>query len=545
MAYGAVGGRSPVRDVPDRAPGTSSELCAALLRPETYPHHPATVELSETHISWVFLAGDRVYKLKKPLVLDFVDYGTPERRRRMCEEEVSLNWRLAPDLYLGVRGLSLRAGRVELTDPDDPRAVDFVVEMRRYAEAATLAARLGRGELERDQINAVADKLVAFHAAARRVSTTDSPELALERRFERNLHELLSRAPQRGEVERVHRLAWFAHAFITRHAHTLQARARCGFIREGHGDLRAEHVLVNDDVRIVDCVEFDPDLRELDVSDDLSFLVFDLAARGGERYAELLVRAYREAGGEPGDDSLIAFYATYRALVRAKVALVRASQHPIASAAHERERAGARDLIAWAERFAWRARLPLVIVVCGVPASGKSYLARAIAETAALPHLSSDVARKQLAGLPTTQRAPADSYSAEWNARTYTELGHRTADAVGRVGGAVVDATFRHQADRVSYRSAFAAAAPTLFVECQAPRAELARRAARREGEAGQVSDATPAVVLHELAAWEPLDEVAADAHLVLRTDRPLEQSLADLLVLLDRRLPGLAHCPQ
>jgi uncharacterized protein len=530
---------------PDCSARTGATLRAALLRPETYPHHPATVELCETHISWVFLAGEWAYKLKKPLVLDFVDYGTSEQRRRMCEEEVRLNRRLAPDLYLGVRGLSLTAGRVELTDPDDPGVLDFVVEMRRYDEAATLAARLARGELERDQVKAVADKLVAFHAAARPIRTRESPVRALQRRFERNLHELLSCAPPRDEVERVQGLRWFAHAFIAGRAHTLEARARGGFVREGHGDLRAEHVLVGDDVRIVDCVEFDPDLRELDVSDDLSFLVFSLAALGGEPFAELLVRAYGDAGGEPGDDSLIAFYATYRALVRAKIALVRASQHPITSAAHGHENAMARDLIALAERFAWRARLPLVIVVCGVPASGKSYLARAIAETAGLPHLSSDVTRKQLAGLPTTQRAPADSYSAEWNARTYAELGHRTADAVSHAGGAVVDATFRHQADRVSYRSAFAAAAQTLFVECQAPRAELERRAARREGQAGRVSDATPAVVLRELAAWEPLDEVAADAHLILRTDRPLEQILADLLVVLDRRRLRLAPGPR
>ena len=138
-------------------------------------------------------------------------------------------------------------------------------------------------------------------------------------------------------------------------------------------------------MRIVDCVEFDPGLRELDVADDLAFLVFDLAALGGERLGEVLVDAYRDAGGDPGSDALIAFYAAYRALVRAKIALVRGAQLPGTSAEHGQQSAHARDLISLAERFAWRARRPLIIVVCGVPASGKSHLAHALAERSGLP----------------------------------------------------------------------------------------------------------------------------------------------------------------
>jgi uncharacterized protein len=189
-------------------------------------------------------------------------------------------------------------------------------------------------------------------------------------------------------------------------------------------------------VQVVDCVEFDRSLRELDVSDDLAFLVFDLAARGGERFGESLVRAYREAGGEPGNDQLIAFFAAYRALVRAKVALVRAAQHPPSSKAHGQASAHARDLIVLAEQFAW-----------------------------------------------------------------------------------------------------FGRAAPLLFVECQAPRSVRARRAARRERDPDRISDADSAVALRETAGWQPLDELPAGAHLTLRTDRPLDQIVADVLALIDRRL--------
>ncbi len=379
--------------------------------------------------------------------------------------------------------------------------------------------------------------LARFHADAPRVEEAAAPVLAVERQFERNVHELLGSVDQRDEIGRVQALERFAHAYITGHAQTLQARATLGHVREGHGDLRAEHVLVNGVVQIVDCVEFDSSLRELDVADDLAFLVFDLVAHGGERFGEVLVRAYRDAGGDPGDDSLIAFYAAYRALVRAKVALVRAAQLPPRRAERGEGSACARDLILLSERFAWRARLPLVIVVCGLPASGKSHRAGALAQLSGLPHLSSDVTRKRLAGIRATQRASSGSYSAEWNARTYAELAHRAGQALASSGGAIVDATFRHLPDRQAFVSALEVRAPLLFVECRAPRAVLAERAARRECDPQRVSDADATIVQRELERWEPLDEVPASAHLALRTDRPLAQIVQDALALLDRRL--------
>jgi predicted kinase len=413
--------------------------------------------------------------------------------------------------------------------------------MRRYDERHTLAARLKRGELTRDQVGAVGAAIARFHAEATHVPNAGVPVLAAERRFERNLHELLACIEQRAEIGRILDLERFAHAFITGHAGTFQMRAASGYVREGHGDLRAEHVLVDGGIRIVDCVEFDRGLRELDVADDLAFLVFDLAAHGGERFANSLVQAYRDAGGDPGDDALIAFYAAYRALVRAKVALVRVGQLPSCSAERGKESAHARDLILVAQRFAWRARLPLLIIVCGVPASGKSYLAAALAEHSGLPHLSSDVTRKRLAGLRPGERASAETYDPEWNTRTYTELARRAAAALTTSGGAILDATFRHLADRQAFSSALSAGVAAVFVECQAPSAVLAERAKRRDRDPRRVSDADTAVVMREQGSWEPLDEVAAGAHLALRTDRPLEQIIGDVLALLDRRLQELA----
>jgi aminoglycoside phosphotransferase family enzyme/predicted kinase len=516
-------------------------LSATLARPDFYPWRPERVEVRETHISWVFLAGDRAYKLKKPLKLPFLDYSTPRRRRQMCRHEVRLNSRLAPDIYLGVRAIAATPDGLELAAENDPRAVDYVVEMRRYDESRTLAARLARGELSRHEVAQVGARLALFHRQAPLARKTAVPVLALERRMTEDFHELLAIVEQRAEIEGLLALERFTHAFVVANAQLLDARARRGCVREVHGDLRAEHVLLERDrpIEIVDCVEFDPALRALDVADDLAFLAMDLVALGAERFADELVRAYRDAGGDPGEDRLIAFYAAYRALVRAKVALLRGAETAPTSSAHGRQSALARGLLSVAEQFSWRARLPLAIVVCGVPAAGKSSLARALAEASRLPHLSSDVIRKQLGG-NARRRDREALYSGEFNRLTYAELGRRAAQQTAALGGAIVDATFRHRADRGAFADAFADAAPVLFVECRAPVTVLAARAAKRDRQPRRVSDASLSVVLRESAAWEPLDEVAAEAHVTLRGDRRPETLLNELVALLDQRIGSL-----
>ena len=210
------------------------------------------------------------------------------------------------------------------------------------------------------------------------------------------------------------------------------------------------------------------------------------------------------------------------------------------SSEHGHESARARDLIALAERFAWRARQPLVIAVCGAPASGKSYLARTLAELSGMVHLSSDITRKRLVGVSSTQRAGAEAYSSHWNARTYAELGRRAAREVAASGGTIVDATFRHVVDRQAFAASFGRAAPVLFIESAAPRSVLIERAARRTPDRNRVSDADVSVVLREQQAWEPLDEVPGSAHLTLRTDRSIREIVGDVLALLDRRLLDL-----
>lgn len=481
------------------------------------------VELRETHISRVLLAGDRAYKLKKPVRLPFLDYGTLERRHEFCREEVRLNRRLAPDVYRGVRAIVRTAEGACLAPEDAPDAVEYVVEMRRYDERCTLAQRLEEGLAGEAEVRAVGRRLAQFHAEA---ACPDRPERAIPA-LESTLSENF--ATLRGLGSDVDDGARLADAFLEARRDELLQRARGGLVRDGHGDLRAEHVVLERGIEIVDCVEFDPALREIDVGLDLAFLVMDLL-RYDERLATALVAAYREAGGDPGDDALVAFFAAQRAFIRAKVALVRAGQVSGVDAA--RRRADAVALLALAGRLGWGVRLGPAVIVCGVAASGKSTLAAALAKQSGATVLASDLVRKALVGVAPTARAPGSAYDPTINRRTYAALGERARERVEAGERVIVDATFRFAADRQAFGEAFGGAARLLWIECRAPVAVRAERAARRTA---SVSDARAGVAVIQAAEWEPLDTAQLD----LRTDRDATTVLTELRDRLDARLRG------
>jgi hypothetical protein len=502
--------------------------------PEFYPGRPEPVEIVESHISWVFLAGDRAYKLRKPVVFPFLDYGTAERRREMCEAEVRLGRRLAPDIYLDVRPLVRSDGGWLLGEPGQ-RGDEHVVEMRRFDESSTLAARLAHGDAEAAVVRAVARRIAEFHIAAEPAPAGSFDAGTVAATVSENFGTLLPYADAVGarELAAAHR---FAVAFLHARHDQLEDRGTRGFVRDCHGDLRAEHVIVADGaVEVFDPLEFDPELRQIDVSADLAFLAMDLIVAGADELAAELIAEYELAGGDHGGRTLLFFYAAYRAWVRAKVACLRASELPAG------ERAGAlaeaRRFAETGRRLAWRVRQPMVLVVCGASATGKTYLAEALASLSALPRLSSDEVRKELAGLSPTERAPQAVYSEDASLRTYRELGARAAAAAD---GAIVDATFRRRAHRAAFAEAFGGRA--LFVECSAPARVVAEQAARRELDPARVSDATPAIAAHQRTEFEPLDEVAPEAHLPLRTDRPLEELVGALEDWLDLRLAGEAR---
>jgi uncharacterized protein len=481
-------------------------------------------EVRETHTSWVFLAGARAFKLKKPVRFGFVDLTTPQARRRMCEEEVRVNRVLAPGVVVGVRSVLRRGEELVLGEPGDEGAVDWVVEMRRFDERRTMAAVAARGDLTASDAARVGRRIARFHSEAPVVERADASRVVSDA-WTRNLDELLPLA--RWELaEQGAALRCFAGGFLRRRAAELDARGRAGLVRDGHGDLRCEHVLLDEDVTIVDRLEFDPSLREVDVADDLAFLLMDLKATGVDWASRAVLAAYREAGGDAGDDALVAFFSAYRASVRAKVELLRAAQLDDGPGTARREER-ARGLLRLAEHCAWRARAPRVVVVCGPPASGKTHLAAALAARTGAPVLSSDLVRKELLGLTAGDHAPEAAYTDDERGRIYDELARRLR-ALPPEETTIVDATFGAGAVRDRFAAALDGEhrAALTWVECHAPLTTLVERASSRSATAAHASDAGPVVAARLAAAYERLAELPPSRHLRVDGTAPTDETL-------------------
>lgn len=500
----------------------------ALSSPSTYRRELGArcgpVEVVQTHSSAVFLVGDRAFKVKKPVSFGFLDYSTRARRRQACLDEIEVNAALAPQIYLGVRSILRRGERCALGEVGASDAVDYAVEMARFDEADTLASAIASCRLGHGQVRAVAQRIAAFHRDAPRVEG-GSPAEVLSR-WERNLGELTGlRLPASVEVEALRR---FGRSFVEGRSAELERRVRDGRVRDGHGDLRCEHVLLTPQIQIVDRIEFDPSLRAADVAADLAFLTMEMELRRQGWAARELIGAYRHAGGSAGGEELRSFYAAYWALVRAKVALIGG------------RREDAKRLFELADRLCWRSRRPVALVVCGPPASGKSTLSVELARRTRLPLLCSDVIRKRLAGLRSTARAQQIHYSPQFSHATYDLLSREALASTRLRGGAIVDASFgtRGQRALIEHRMRQAHVAP-LFVLCEAPLELALLRARSRMVQERRVSDAGPDVVAAKHRAFQPLTEVPSDRVLAIDSRIPLERQVEQVAAAADRLLAG------
>lgn len=316
-----------------------AEKVAFLARPESHAHRPETVEVVETHMSWVFLAGPRVLKMKKPVRTRFLDFATLERRRQAVAEELRFNRRLAPGVYLGARALRLGPGEA-LTLGDDGQVVDWLVEMRRLPEERTLKALLKAGRAGSGDMDAVAGMLVGFYRGQPAAATT--PERYAER-FQREHRETVRVLGDPGFGLDGTRVATAVAAFEAACAAArpvLEARVRAGRIVEGHGDLRPEHVFLTEPPVAIDCLEFNEGLRTVDPFDEIAFLGLECARHGADWvYPALRVRLETGLDDSP-EPALLAFYWRYRALLRARLALLHLTEPRVRTPENWRPLAG-------------------------------------------------------------------------------------------------------------------------------------------------------------------------------------------------------------
>jgi uncharacterized protein len=522
----------------------------AMMRPQIYPDNPPRVELRQTHISYVFLAGDYVYKIKKPVRFPFLDASTLARRRRLCLDEVRLNRRLAPHVYLGVVAI-LRRGGGELvlgeasTGAGEADAVvEWAVRMRRLADATMLDRMVARKAVSVAQIRAVAARLAAFHrAAATGQGWKYGSAAAVWRLVRENLEEFAGDRIRTIAPDELAELERFIHRAIEPRWSLLNRRALGGRVCEGHGDLRCEHVsLAADAIAIIDCVEFSEGLRYVDAASDVGFLAMDLDRLGARGLADELVGAYREASGDAELPLLVPFYKIHRALVRAKVEGLTSRDPAIAPGQRAAAATAARRYVKLALDLTRESR-PALVVVCGLSGSGKSTVARRLADRLGFHWLRSDEIRKRLAGVAPARRLADDyaagAYSPEFTRKTYAALLEAAAARLRDGDGVIVDATFAAPAHRAAALALAARAGlPMLFVQCTASHDEIVRRLTRRARRGDEISDAGVAIYLRQRAEFVALEDVPQSCRLVVDTERGPEAvsaSITERLKSLDR----------
>jgi hypothetical protein len=497
------------------------------------------VEVIQTHISVVFLAGEIVYKLKKPVRFSFLDYSTLALRQHYCQEEVRLNRRLAPTVYLGVVPVFHTNGVYQVGEsfsPQNAGAVDYLVRMRRLPEERRLDSLLAAGRVVKEGIHALAKRLVHFHqtASTDQAAQYGAPEI-IWRAIADNFQETASFIGQTISAKQYDLLQNFNQRFFTEHQKLFETRTLEGHVREGHGDLRCEHVYFLDEgVTIIDCIEFSPRLRTCDVASELAFLAMDLELQGAPALAAELAHTYATQVEDEHLLELLPFYQCYRAYVRGKVESLKSREPEVPAQERARAQEQARRAFRLATRYARKAPSSALVVVCGRVGTGKSTVSRLLSEHTGFSVFNSDVVRKRLAGLLPTARASADYragiYSEDFTRRTYTTLLAQAEEELRSGRGVIVDATCKQRQDRQALVAlGNRLKVPVLFLECQASAAEVERRLRERERQGDSASDATWAIAQQEQREFPPFDDLPDRCHRIINTEKSIEDALADV----------------
>lgn len=510
----------------------SHSLIKALCEAEAYPHEVASVRLIETHISWVLLTGQYAYKIKKPVNFGFLDFSTLEKRRFFCHEELRLNQRLAKDWYLGVVPIT---GQPEHPKMDGTgQAIEYAVKMVQFPSAQTLKECAENGELGTDKIDQVAGIVADFHQGIEKADG-QSPygdSHNIRHWFVENFDHIRPLLDDKLQLQQLEAIEAWSRDEWSGKSQLMQQRKQQGYVRECHGDLHLGNMtLINGKVVLFDCIEFNPMLRWIDVISEVAFLVMDLLHIGYDGYAYRFLNQYLQNTGDYHGLALLRYYLVYRALVRAKVALLRIAQNPDAAICPQARS----EYAAFANlsvRFT-EGRRTALIIAHGYSGSGKSTFASQLAEKIGAIQIRSDIERKRLFGYQlqddTASGIDSGVYTQEAGQRTYQRLAELAKAVLGAGFSAIIDAAFLKSEQRGLFRQlARECKVPFFIIDFQASEETLCRRIRQRENDP---SEATVDVLHQQQQTAQPLarEELGYAITIDTESGNALEKLLASL----------------
>ena len=490
-------------------------LVASLQRAAAYPHAVTGFQVLDTHISWVILTGRYAYKIKKALRLEFLDFSTLDLRRHFCEEELRLNRRWAPELYLDVVAIFGTPDQPTLLGDGEP--IEYAVKMLQFRQEAQLDKQLALGLLSGDDMHALADTIHGYHEAADVAPPADSAEVM--RAVSDPMYDNFGPLTAVADSAQVERLRAWTEQSLEALRDTIVNRQRSGFVRECHGDLHLTNLVrLPSGIVPYDCVEFAAELRIMDVLSDLSFLFMDLVSRHHKDLAFVLVNRYLEKSGDYAGMRLMDLYFVYHCLIRAKVAAIRNTERSLRELGYRLSIA-----LEWIERPS-----PVLIAMHGLSASGKTWLSSQVLPRLGAIRIRSDIERKRMHGLEELESSQSGVaggiYTEEATAAVYGHMLEMAGTLLHAGYNVILDAAFLQREWRQkAHELAAAQGAGFVILETTTGGAELARRLRDRAQDKSEASEADVDVLAYQKRHAEPLDDEERQRSVTVASDRDID----------------------